>query len=116
REVMKKIFLALILTVAVAAGTVQTASARVLVSASFGVPFGGYYGSPGYYSCPAPVYNYGYRYGYAPPVVYAPAPVVVYRPPVYVAPPVVSFNFGYGGYGGYYGGYHHHHYYRHGYW
>lgn len=46
-----------------------------------------------------PPYNYGYNYGYAPPVYYN------YRvPPTYYAPPPVYFNRGGWGGGGWHGG------------
>ena len=129
---MKKMILALT-TLAIAAASVQTASAgdrgwcateQVLAGVTAGVVIGQALAPrPVYYAAPAPVYypapGYGYAYSYAAPaqpavvyaaparVVYAaPAPVVVYRPAVYVAPPVVSVGFGF------YGGCRPHYYHR----
>jgi hypothetical protein len=129
---MKKMILA-ITTLAIAAASVQTASAggrgwcatgTVLAGVTAGVVVGAALAPrPVYYAPPAPVYypapGYGYAYSYAAPaqpavvyaaparVVYAaPAPVVVYRPPVYVASPVVRVGFGF------YGGCRPHYYHR----
>ncbi|HUN50717.1 MAG TPA: hypothetical protein VMU42_06355 [Candidatus Sulfotelmatobacter sp.] len=67
--------LALIASLAMAAGLPTTANARVFVGVGIGVPGPFYYPPPVYYA-PPPVY-----YAPPPPVYYAPAPVVTYAPP-----------------------------------
>ena len=76
---MRKLFYTLIAAVAVSAGMMSAAQARVFVS--IGIPAPVVYAAPAYY--PPPVYYPAPRVAYAP--YYAPAPVY-YAPRPYYAP------------------------------
>jgi hypothetical protein len=119
---MKKTLFLTMTGLVLALASAQSASARVVVGATVGIPaISGYYSSsyvpgyasrcysPSYYSTPS--YSYGYSYCPPPPVVVYPPPIVTYRPPVYVGAPVVSFGFNFSG-GPYRHGYSHYRPYR----